>query len=431
MHRPPLPKILAAGLALALVWALGASYLIVFHDDVLAGFVARQGAMRDAYEARLAELQDRLDRTHRDRAGAESSLAERVAAALERQAELERRQAALANLGSQSLGSQSLGSQSLGSQSLGSQSLGSQSLGSQSLGSEGLGSQIPDPLTTGALPSKRDDEFRLRPAEAGAPARFPSPALPRRSALDAETGLIRLEARLDGVRAAQGARLAQLVERAGDTVRRLRGLIGRTGLDPDRFDRSAAGTGGPLVPLDAGALDGIAFETGFDTHFDTRLALARRALDDGVRLHQFAATLPLGRPIRGQPTVSSPFGTRLDPFTRGLALHTGLDLKAEYGEPARATAPGRVSAAEFAGGYGNMVEIDHGHGVVTRFGHLARIAVRPGQRVAAGDVLGLVGSTGRSTGAHLHYETRIDGEPVDPQRFLEAGADLAAARSTD
>ena len=150
-----------------------------------------------------------------------------------------------------------------------------------------------------------------------------------------------------------------------------------------------------------------------------------------MRLHQFAATLPLGRPIRGQPTVSSPFGTRLDPFTRGLALHTGLDLKAEYGEPARATAPGRVSAAEFAGGYGNMVEIDHGHGVVTRFGHLARIAVRPGQRVAAGDVLGLVGSTGRSTGAHLHYETRIDGEPVDPQRFLEAGADLAAARPTD
>ncbi|MGU3286702.1 M23 family metallopeptidase [Methylobacterium mesophilicum] len=391
MHRPPLPKILAAGLALALVWALGASYLIVFHDDVLAGFVARQGAMRDAYEARLAELQDRLDRTRRDRAGAESSLAERVAAALERQAELERRQAALAN----------------------------------------LGSPIPDPLTTGALPSRLDDGFRLRPTESGTPARFPSPALPRRSARDAETGLIRLEARLDGLGAAQGARLAQVVERAGDTVRRLRGLIGRTGFDPDRFDRAAAGTGGPLVPLDAAALDGPGYETRFESRFDTRLALARRALDDGARLHQLAATLPLGRPIRGQPVVSSPFGTRLDPFTRGLALHTGLDLKAEYGEPARATAPGRVSAAEFAGGYGNMVEIDHGHGVVTRFGHLARIAVRPGQRVAAGDVLGMVGSTGRSTGAHLHYETRIDGDPVDPQRFLEAGADLPAALQTD
>jgi len=387
MHRPPLSKILAAGLALALVWALGASYLIVFHDDVLAGFVARQTAMRDAYEARLADLQDRLDRAGRDRAGAESGLAERVAAALERQAELERRQAALA----------------------------------------GLGTRFNDPLTTGALPHPDEppDGFGLRPAEAGGVPRFP--ALPRRSAIDAETGLIRLEARLDGLRAAQGERLARVVERAGDTVRRLRGLIGRTGLDPDRLDPTTAGTGGPLVPLDARALDGTGIANGFASTLD----LARRTLGDGERLHRLAAALPLRRPIRGEPVVSSPFGTRLDPFTRGLALHTGLDLKAEFGEPARATAPGRVSAADYAGGYGNMVEIDHGHGVVTRFGHLARISVRPGQRVAAGDVVGAVGSTGRSTGAHLHYETRIDGEPVDPQRFLEAGGDLAAALAID
>ncbi|KNY22433.1 M23 family metallopeptidase [Methylobacterium sp. ARG-1] len=388
MHRPPLPKILAAGFAFALIWALGASYLIVFHDDVLAGFVARQGAMRDAYEARLAELQDRLDRAGRDRAGAETSLAERVAAALERQAELERRQAALAT----------------------------------------LGAQVSDPLTTGALPrpDADPDGFSLRPPEAGPRPRLP--ALPRRSAIDAETGLIRLEARLDGLRAAQGERLARVVERAGDTVRRLRGLIGRTGLDPDRLDRAAAGgTGGPLVPLGPDMLDGAGVANSFASNLD----LARRTLGDGERLHQLVATLPLGRPTRGEPVVSSPFGTRLDPFTRGLALHTGLDLKAESGEPTRATAPGRVSAADFAGGYGNMVEIDHGHGVVTRFGHLARIFVRTGQRVAAGDVVGLVGSTGRSTGAHLHYETRIDGEPVDPQRFLEAGGDLAAVLATD
>ncbi|MDF2601772.1 MAG: murein DD-endopeptidase MepM [Methylobacterium brachiatum] len=388
MHRPPLPKILAAGFALALIWALGASYLIVFHDDVLAGFVARQGAMRDAYEARLAELQDRLDRAGRDRAGAETSLAERVAAALERQAELERRQAALAT----------------------------------------LGAQVSDPLTTGALPRPEADPdgFSLRPAEAGTRPRLPT--LPRRSAIDAETGLIRLEARLDGLRAAQGERLARVVERAGDTVRRLRGLIGRTGLDPDRLDRAAAGgTGGPLVPLGPDMLDGAGVANGFASNLD----LARRTLGDGERLHQLVAALPLGRPTRGEPVVSSPFGTRLDPFTRGLALHTGLDLRAESGEPARATAPGRVSAADYAGGYGNMVEVDHGHGVVTRFGHLARILVRPGQRVAAGDVVGLVGSTGRSTGAHLHYETRIDGEPVDPQRFLEAGGDLAAVLATD
>ena len=123
--------------------------------------------------------------------------------------------------------------------------------------------------------------------------------------------------------------------------------------------------------------------------------------------------------------MASTFGPRLDPFTRGLALHTGLDLKAEMGEPALATAPGRVVTAEATGGYGNMVEIDHGHGVVTRFAHLSRMAVRAGQWLRAGDLVGRVGSTGRSTGAHLHYETRIDGEPVAPMGFLEAGRELA------
>jgi murein DD-endopeptidase MepM/ murein hydrolase activator NlpD len=374
----------------ALVWALGASYLAVFHDDLLAGFVARQAALRDAYEARIAELQERLDSDGRARADGVTGLADRVATALRQQAELERRAAALAGL---------------------------------------MRRDAPDPAVTGAVPEGPDpgrdgdgQGFGLRPAadvDAGTPGTRP---LPRRSALDAETGLIRLEARLEGVRAAQGEHLARLAARAGAEVVRLRGLIGRTGLDLGRFDapRPTAGTGGPLVPLDARALEGPVFEDG--------LALARQALGDGARLRRLAAALPFGRPILGAAPVSSPFGTRLDPFTRGFALHTGLDLRAEYGEPARATAPGRITAAEAAGGYGNMVEIDHGHGLTTRFGHLARIAVRPGQQVAAGTVIGAVGSTGRSTGAHLHYETRIDGEPVDPQRFLEAGAAIGMAR---
>ncbi|MGU3665990.1 M23 family metallopeptidase [Methylobacterium sp. A49B] len=377
---------LAAGFGLALAWALGASYLIVFHDEVLAGFVARQAAMRDAYEARIVTLQDLLDRDRRARAGTEAGLSDRVSAALERQTELERRGAALTVLERRGLS---------------------------------------DPVVTGALPSGRDaggDGLFLRPSEEADVLRPAIRPLPRQSARDAELGLIRLEARLDGLQAAQGERLVRLAGRAEDEVRQLRSLIGRTGLDPGRFDAPVptAGIGGPLVPLDARGLDGAGFEAG--------LALVRRALGDGERLRRLAAALPLRRPIRGAATVSSPFGTRLDPFTRGLALHTGLDLKAEYGETARATASGRVTAAEFAGGYGNMVEIDHGRGLTTRFGHLARIAVRPGQRVAAGDVVGFVGSTGRSTGAHLHYETRVDGEPVDPQRFLDAGAPSALAQ---
>ena len=126
------------------------------------------------------------------------------------------------------------------------------------------------------------------------------------------------------------------------------------------------------------------------------------------------------RPLSGEVSLSSNFGARLDPFTRGYAMHTGMDMRAETGEPARATAAGRVTMAEYNGGYGNMVEVDHGHGLTTRYAHLSAFDVGPGQWVEPGTIVGRVGSTGRSTGSHLHYETRIDGEPVDPQRFLRA-----------
>jgi murein DD-endopeptidase MepM/ murein hydrolase activator NlpD len=105
-------------------------------------------------------------------------------------------------------------------------------------------------------------------------------------------------------------------------------------------------------------------------------------------------------------------------------MHTGIDLRGETGEPVYATAAGRVTNAGRDGGYGNMVEIDHGYGLATRFGHLSEIDVKVGQTVRIGQVIGKIGSTGRSTGPHLHYETRINGEPVNPQKFLRAGMRL-------
>ncbi len=109
-------------------------------------------------------------------------------------------------------------------------------------------------------------------------------------------------------------------------------------------------------------------------------------------------------------------------------MHTGLDFRAEHGAPVRASGAGQVVGAEYAGGYGYMVEIDHGNGVSTRYAHLSAITVSAGETVETGAVLGRAGSTGRSTGPHLHYETRIDGEAVDPQRFLRAGARLSLAQ---
>jgi murein DD-endopeptidase MepM/ murein hydrolase activator NlpD len=138
--------------------------------------------------------------------------------------------------------------------------------------------------------------------------------------------------------------------------------------------------------------------------------------------------MPVRRPLSGEASVSSPFGYRPDPFLGRPALHPGVDLVQTFGAEIYSTAAGRVVHAGPFGGYGNMVEVDHGNGLATRYGHMSEVLVTEGQEVKAGAVLGRIGSTGRSTGPHLHYEVRVNEEPVDPERFLEAGADMFAAQ---
>jgi murein DD-endopeptidase MepM/ murein hydrolase activator NlpD len=116
---------------------------------------------------------------------------------------------------------------------------------------------------------------------------------------------------------------------------------------------------------------------------------------------------------------------RVDPFVHAPAMHTGLDFRGTTGDPIRATAAGTVTQAGWSGGYGKMVEVDHGNGLSTRYGHLSAIDVVVGQKVQIGQTVGRLGSTGRSTGPHLHYETRVDGDAVDPQKFLRAGLRLS------
>ncbi len=134
--------------------------------------------------------------------------------------------------------------------------------------------------------------------------------------------------------------------------------------------------------------------------------------------------VPVRKPVTGEIDLSSPFGVRMDPFVHEAAMHTGLDFRGDLGESIHATAAGTVTIAGWTGGYGKMVEIDHGNGLATRYGHLSEIDVSVGDKIRIGQVVGKLGSTGRSTGPHLHYETRVDGEPVNPQKFLDAGDKL-------
>jgi len=124
-------------------------------------------------------------------------------------------------------------------------------------------------------------------------------------------------------------------------------------------------------------------------------------------------------PVRG--AITSSFGVRADPFNGEAEVHRGVDIAALYNSQIQASADGRVLVAEFKAGYGNLVVLDHGNGVTTRYGHMARLLVRLGQRVKKGDIIGLVGTTGRSTAPHLHYEVRMYDRPVNPSGYLPRG----------
>ena len=138
-------------------------------------------------------------------------------------------------------------------------------------------------------------------------------------------------------------------------------------------------------------------------------------LQDGV------IAIPSEKPVQASVTMMSAFGYRSDPFNHRAAMHPGIDLSGSYGTPIYATADGTVLRAGWnSGGYGNLVEVDHGRGITTRYGHMSAILVSAGQRVSRGQQVGRMGSTGRSTGNHLHYEVRIDGRAVNPIPFMKS-----------
>ncbi|HXB51581.1 MAG TPA: peptidoglycan DD-metalloendopeptidase family protein [Rhizomicrobium sp.] len=200
----------------------------------------------------------------------------------------------------------------------------------------------------------------------------------------------------------------------------LRGVMRRTGINPDSFARKIAaneGMGGPEIPLDQVRIEGIS-----DPKFTQAYLGAAAVLDQLNGLSAAMAHVPLTTPVSTATfDKSSGFGARVDPFTGRYAFHPGIDFAGPWGSVVHATAPGVIVFAGTRGGYGNMVEIDHGYGIHTRYGHLSMISVRVGTRIAKGAALGRVGSTGRSTGPHVHYEVWYDDVVKNPNNFIEAG----------
>lgn len=226
-----------------------------------------------------------------------------------------------------------------------------------------------------------------------------------------------LEQRLAGFEDGQSELIDRLLERTVESLEHVQPALRMTGLDLERLIERAgfgasAGQGGPFVP--------VARDVDAGSSLAQQLASLDERLGRWQGIERVLEHLPLVAPLDGYH-VSSRFGRRRDPLHGGVAMHHGLDFVSPPGSTVYATAPGRVTFVGWKGGFGKMVEIDHGLGVRTRYGHMKKIFVTHGQIVGFRKKIGLVGNTGRSTGPHLHYEILMDDRPQDPLNFLRAG----------
>ena len=382
--------IIVGTLVIMAIWSVATGTYFAFREDVLTRLIGRQTELQFAYEDRVAELRAQVDRATSRQLLDQEQFEQKLNAVLQRQATLEQR---MATLGGDLA------------------STGSIRPPRGALPSETTpkASPISDTVIFSAPP---DREARLESREGPA-------SLTRISSRGDAGGLDgilgRLSAGLDNIDRKQIAVLNDMEERADSKARRMRSVLSDLGVNPVRMPTGAT-VGGPFVPLNPAKASASAFDRQL-----YRVNVVRAQISQYL---QALVAVPLRKPVIGEVDMSSPFGMRMDPFNGRPAIHTGIDLRGEVGEPVRATAAGIVSLAGREGGYGNMVEIDHGNGLATRYGHLSEIDVKVGQMVRIGETIGHIGSTGRSTGPHLHYETRVNGEAVDPQKFLRAGVRL-------
>jgi murein DD-endopeptidase MepM/ murein hydrolase activator NlpD len=254
----------------------------------------------------------------------------------------------------------------------------------------------------GDLPNEGDEgKGSDKDGEAARVAGKISAALPEAGAL------ARIEAR-------QLAFVARLTRLADQRSARAAGALRKLGLSPKTMLASLDDTsaqGGPLYRL----------STSHDGSLDPRFRRLGVSLERMSALERGLAGVPQVLPAN-QDYVTSSFGYRSDPFTGEGAFHAGLDFRGPIGAPVYAAAKGVVTFAGQRQGYGNCIEIDHGNGLTTRYAHMSRLGARVGQKVEPGKIIGAIGSTGRSTGSHLHFEVRIHDRPVNPRPFLEAAA---------
>jgi murein DD-endopeptidase MepM/ murein hydrolase activator NlpD len=377
--RPWLVGTLAViGAIFSLLYFAATGYL-VFRDDLLAASLAHQSRMQTGYEDRIATLRADIDRLTSRQLLNQKAVEDQVDKLLGRQSALDTRQDILDEL------SAAMHQAGLAP---------GDSDGAAAPPAKAADTSDEAKLTTGSLlPS---DGAKAVIGKGG----------------DAMARLKTVAASLDRLSQEQVAYVDSVARSVTSRTKKITAALKRIdqSVPSDRANEDD-GVGGPFVGID---------ENADPETFRANVALIKTEIDRLDNVRRFAEALPLAAPLPGA-VVTSPFGTRIDPFLGEPAMHTGVDFRARRGLAIPATAAGKVVSAGRNGGYGNMVEIDHGNGVSTRYAHLSKIEVKVGQVVGKGTIVGKAGSTGRSTAPHLHYEVRVEGKPLNPLTYIAAG----------
>lgn len=364
------PAVVTSAIAtafLSLAGFLVISAYLAFQDDLLSATLARQARIQQAYEDRIAALRTQVDLVTSRQLLDQQAVERRVALLAARQERLGMRAQHIRK-----------------------------ALGYVEPVTAKTGNETTQPLKSGSglrlgsLVGSTTPFDKSRSKIAAAASDRPAGEL-----------IASLEASLEETEAQQLAHLRKMRKTARQKALKIASILKRQGI---RLPEDTA-VGGPLIEM-----------KNSNSFLDTVDAL-ESSLASLEKVRRAARYLPHGSPAPGQK-ISSPFGSRRDPFTGRRAMHGGIDFRAQRGTPVRATASGTVIRAGRNGGYGKLVEIDHGGGITTRYAHLSRIGVKKGQKISRGQRIGRVGSTGRSTGPHLHYEVRRAGRVLNPIRYV-------------
>ena len=448
---PLIQAILAGGTLAFLGWVAFTSVNVVFKDHIIAAKDKRYQQMQASYETRVTDLQFAYDTLNSALVTAEDTFKAHAN-------ELENKQRTLSDLIHRKQALQAVvTNNAIGPESVTAVSATPEANApvSDSLGNEDDAVVGPPPDAGAPTSAAPQDTAPNAAHPAGSEVRMmrQAPATDPRTARPARSGFLegavqKLAGAFFGRRPAtpvninhpalraiaiSTARLNQLdatertltgaaEEDVAGAIAHLNGAMRIAGIEPATFvargtRTEAAAMGGPLIPLSTSAFTGV-----LDTNFNDHVARITAELGQLADVVKSMRSVPLTMPALGPEfRRSSGFGVRIDPFTKRLAFHAGLDFTGPFGSIIHATAPGTVVFAGPRGPYGNAVEIDHGMGIRTRYGHLSAVLVRPGTKVDKGSPVGRLGSSGRSTGPHVHYEVWYDQAARDPSKFIEAG----------